>query len=56
MITKNEIEPRMNTDEIRINNSLPGECTTPFVISPDSHIAHGLICVDQCSSVANMGS
>jgi len=50
---KNVIEPRMNTDETRINNSLSGNCAYTIQVSLASHVTHRFICVNPCSSVAN---
>jgi hypothetical protein len=51
MNLKNEIEPRMNTDQTRINNF-----AYAIQVSLNPCAIHGFIRVNPCSSVANRGS
>jgi hypothetical protein len=53
MNLKNEIEPRMNTDETRINIVLSGKPAPSFWAGSNSRVTHGFISVYPCSSVAN---
>jgi hypothetical protein len=52
---KGVIEPRMNTDEARINNRLSSNCAYTIQVTINPHVICRFICVNPCSSVANKG-
>ena len=51
----NTFEPQMNTDETRMNNRLFCNFALTIQVSLCSHLTHGFIRVNPCSSVANQG-
>jgi hypothetical protein len=55
MNLKNVIEPRMDTDETRINNTLSDKPALIWQVECESRVSHVFICVYPCPSVADKG-
>jgi hypothetical protein len=55
MNLKTVIEPRMNTDETRIDSRSSSDFSHIVQVSCNPYVTHRFICVNPCLSVANKG-
>jgi hypothetical protein len=55
MNLKTVIEPRMNTDETRMDNRSSSDFAHTVQVSCNLYVTHRFICVNPCSSVASKG-